>query len=125
MKEGFTSVVVIAAVMEGVLVALAVGVKVEVDVRVEVDVLVVDISVGVADGVGVEGGVTGLGKKINAAIRRTMSARIEGRTYLRNLDGRMAVALSKGVTTGDFPVYPSADKRFLKLSAYSPLKKLT
>jgi len=122
-KEGFVSVIGIVAVMEGVLVALAVGVKLDVDVRVEVDVLVVEISVDVADGEGVEG--AGLGKKINAAIRRTMSARIEGRTYLRNLDGRMAVALSKGVTTGGFPVYPSADKRFLKLSAYSPLKKLT
>lgn len=111
-KEGFVSVIVIAAVMEGVLVALAVGVDVEVDVAVRVDVIIVGMSVDVADGVAVGGGMTGFGKKINAAMRRIMTARIDGTIYLRNLGGTIAAAFSKGVTTGGFPVYPNADRRF-------------
>lgn len=117
-NDGFVSVAVSVGVKVGVTVTLAVGVEVDVGVGVEVSVDAVIV------GVRVGGGMTGLGKNTSAAMARRMIATINGMTTLRNAGGRKVFALSKGVTTGGSPVCPSAERRFLKLSAYSPIRKL-
>ena len=99
--------------------AVAVAVKVAVKVETSVEVMV-------GEGVDVtSGGVTGFRAETTANMIRRIIAMMPGMIYFRNAGGRMVLALSKEVTTGGFPVYPSADRRFLKLSAYSPLRKLT
>lgn len=102
------------AVNEGVIVVGRVGVKVETSVW------------GVEDGVDViSGGVMGFRVETRANMIRRIIPIMPGMTNFQKAGGRIAFALSKGVITGSSPVYPSGDKRFLKLSTYSPLKKLT
>jgi hypothetical protein len=112
-------------------VGVAVSVAVEVEEAVTVTGIVavkVEISVEVMMGEGddvISGGVTGFRVDTTENIIRRIIPMKPGMMYFLKAGGRMELALSKGVTTGGFPVYPSADKRFLKVSAYSPLKKLT
>ena len=112
-NDGFVGVgvcvVVAVKVGEGVPVALAVAVKgsgVEVDVEEETGV-----------GVGGGGSVPGLKRKASRMII-PISA---GMAYRAQI-GR-DFTFWYGVTTGGFPVYPSALSIFLKFSSYSPVEK--
>lgn len=110
-NDGFAAVAVSVGVGEGASVMVAVN---------------VNVGISVGSGVGViVAGVTGFGREVNIkAISRTIPMMM-GTTYLRSAGGINPFALSYGVTVGGSPLYPSADNRLLKLSAYSPLKKLT
>ena len=111
------------------LVGMDVGVIVDVDVSVGEDGPVglgvtvngwgVDVAVEVESGVDVERGVSVSGWKIkNSRMMTPMSA---GTAYRVQIGKDFTFWY--GVTTGGFPVYPSARRRSLKLSSYSPTEK--
>jgi len=87
----------------------------------------VNVAVGVAVcegvGVGVSGGGVNKYFHVNAS-RRTIPMMM-GIAYLRSVDESIAAVLLNGITSGGLPVYPRGDRSLLKLSAYSPLVKLT